>query len=94
MAVDGRKNSHRNGCGDVAGSDLPGVFGRLALFLKGVAEDAIDRSLSVGGGMNDEPVIFFQLGNPILDVSGGVAVGVLVGNSSDRAKKGRAHLGN
>ena len=34
----------------------------------------------------------FELGNPVLDVSGGVAVGVFVGNSSDSAKKGRAHL--
>jgi len=28
--------------------------------------------------MNDKPVIFFQLGDPALDVCGGVAVGALV----------------
>ena len=44
--------------------------------------------------MNDKRVILFQPGNPVLDISGGVAVGVLVGNTSDSAKKGRAHLGN
>jgi hypothetical protein len=44
--------------------------------------------------MDDEAVILFQLGNPVLDVGGGVAVGVFVGNASDSAEEGRAHLGD
>jgi hypothetical protein len=43
--------------------------------------------------MNDEPAILFQRGDPVLDVSSGVAVGALVGDAYDSAKKGRAHLG-
>jgi stage V sporulation protein SpoVS len=42
--------------------------------------------------MNDKSVIFFQCGNPVLDVSSGVAVGALVRNPGDGAKKGCAHL--
>ena len=71
--------------------DVGGVF--LCLFRKRGAEDGIHGFLCVGGGMNDEAVILFQLGNPVLDVGGGVAVGVLVGNARDGAEKGRAHLG-
>src|SRR5579863_4426625 len=56
-------------------------------------EDRIDCLLRVAGGMNDQPVIVLKLGNPLLDVSGGVAVGVLVGDACDSAKEGRAHLG-
>jgi hypothetical protein len=92
MAVGGRRNSHRTGCGDAADSGIPGVFCCLVLFFKRAAENQIHRSLRVGGGMNDEPVIFFQLGNPILDVSGRVAVDALVSDASNGAKKGRAHL--
>jgi hypothetical protein len=72
----------------------PCVFCCLGGFLEGVAEDAICRSLRVGSGMNDEPVIRFQLGNPVLDVNGGVAVGVLISNSSNSAEEGGSHLGD
>ena len=70
----------------------PCVFRCLGLLLKGVAEDAINRSLRVGGCMNDKSVIFSQRGDPVLDISSGVAFGALVGDPSDGAKKGRAHL--
>jgi len=93
MAVDRRSDIHRNGCGDAADSGIPGVFGCLLLFLKRAAEDQVHGSLRVGGCMNDEPVILFQRGDPVLDVGSGVAVGVLVGDAYDSAKKGRAHLG-
>ncbi len=63
------------------------------LFRKRGAEDGVHGSLSVGGGVNHEAVIFFQLGNPVLDVGGSVAVGVVVGNLGDGAKEGCAHLG-
>jgi hypothetical protein len=46
-----------------------------------------------GGGMNDEPVVFFQPGNPVLNVSGRVAVRLLAGDASDSEEKGRAHIG-
>jgi hypothetical protein len=39
--------------------------------------------------MSDEPVVLFQLSNPVQDVSGRVAVGVLVSNSSDSGEKPR-----
>jgi hypothetical protein len=37
--------------------------------------------------MNNEPVIWFQLSNPILNVGGGVAVGVLIGDACDGKKE-------
>ena len=64
MAVDRRSDVHRNGCGDAADSGIPGVFGRLVIFLKRAAKNQVHGSLRVGGGVNDEPVIFFQSGNP------------------------------
>jgi len=82
-AVDLRSDIHRNGCGDAADSGIPGVFGRLLLFLKRAAKNQVHGSLRVGGGMNDEAVIFFQLFDPVLDVCGGIAVGVLVSNASE-----------
>jgi hypothetical protein len=88
MAADRRSDVHRNGCGDTAGSGIPGLFGRLVLFLKRAAENKVHGSLRVGRCTNDEPVVLFQLGNPVLDVSGRVAVGVLVSNPCDGAKKG------
>ena len=93
MTVDRRSDIHRKGCGDAAVSGIPGVFGCLLLFLKRAAENQVHGSLRVGGCMNDEPVILFQRGDPVLDVSSGVAVGVLVGDAYDSEKKGRAHLG-
>jgi SNF2 family DNA or RNA helicase len=60
-AVDRRSDIHRNGCGDAADSGIPGVFGRLLLFLKRAAKNQVHGSLRVGGGMNDEAVILFQL---------------------------------
>ena len=93
MAVDRRSDIHRNGCGDAADSGIPGVFGCLLLFFKRTAENQVHGSLRVGGCMNDEPVIFLQRGNPVLDVSSGIAVSALVGDPSDSAKKGRTHLG-
>src|SRR5258708_32288205 len=92
MAVVRWSDIQRTGCGDAADSGIPGVFSRLILFLKRVAENQVHGSLRVGGGMNDEAVILFQLFNPVLDVCGGVAVGVLIGDASDSAKKGCAHL--
>ena len=91
-AADRRSDFHRNGCGDSADSGVPGVFGRLLLFLKCAAKNQVHGSLRVGGGMNDEAVILFQIFNPVLDVYGGVAVNVLVSNASDSAKKGCADL--
>src|SRR5947207_10714469 len=88
-----RDDIHGNGCGDAADSGIPGVFGCLLLFFKRAAENQVHGSLRVGGGMNDEPVIFLKRGNPVLNVSSGIAVGALVGDPSDGAKKGRAHLG-
>ena len=73
---------------DAADSGIPGVFGRLLLFLKRAAKNQVHGSLCVGSGMNDEAVILFQLFDPVLDVCGGV----LVSNASDSAKKGCAHL--
>ena len=93
MAAGCRNDIQGNGCGDAADSGIPGVFGCLLLFFKRAAENQVHGSLRVGGCMNDKPVIFFQRGNPVLDVSSGVAVGVLVGDAYDSAKKGRAHLG-
>ena len=49
------------------------------------AEDRIHGSLCVCGGMDDETVIFLQLGNPVLNVGRRVAVGVLVCNAGDCA---------
>jgi 3-oxoacyl-[acyl-carrier protein] reductase len=66
----------------------------IGLFLEGLSEDAIGGSLCVRSGMDDEAVILFQFGNPVLDVGGGVAVGLFVGNASDSAEEGRAHLGD
>jgi hypothetical protein len=43
-------------------------------------------------GMNNKPVICFQVGNPVPDVGDGVAVGVLLGDACDGTKKSRAHL--
>ena len=83
MAVDRWSDIRRNGCGDAADSDIPGVFARLVLFLKGADENQVHGSLCVGGGINDKVVILFQLFNPVLDVCGGVALGVLVSNASD-----------
>ena len=94
MAVVRRSDIYRNGCGDDAYSGFPGVFGCLVLFLKRAAENQVHGSLRVGGDMNDEAVILFQLFNPVLNVRGGVAVGVLVGNTGDSAKESCAHLGN
>jgi hypothetical protein len=51
--------------------------------------DAFHGSLRIGGCMNDEPVVLFQLSNPVLDVSGRVAVSMLVSNSSDSGDKPR-----
>jgi hypothetical protein len=62
------------------------VFCCLGLFLEGVADNAICRSLRIGGGMNDKPVMRLQLANPVLDVGCGVAVGMLVGNAGNAAK--------
>jgi len=70
--------------------DVGAVF---FLFRKRGAENGVHGSLSIGGGMDDEAVILFQLGNPVLDIGGGVTVGVFVGNLRDGAKKGCAHLG-
>jgi len=56
MAVDCWSNTHRNGCGDAADGGIPGVFSRLLLCLKRVAENQVHGSLRVGGGMNDEAV--------------------------------------
>ena len=92
MAVGRRSDIYRNGCGDAADSGIPDIFGRLLLFFKRAAEDAINRSLCVGGCMNDKAVVLFQLGNPVLNVSGRVAVGVFVGNSRDSTEEGSAHL--
>jgi len=36
--------------------------------------------------------VSFPFFNPVLDVCGGVAVGVVVGNTSDGAKKRSSHL--
>lgn len=92
MAVDRRSDIHRNGCGDAADSGIPDIFGRLVLFLKRGAENQVHGSLRVAGCMNDKPVIFFELLNPVLDVCSGVPVGVLVSDAYDSAKKSRAHL--
>ncbi len=81
MAVNCRSDIDRNGCGDAADSGIPGVFGCLVLFLKRAAENQVYGSLRVGGGMNDEPVSSSSFFNPVLDVCGGVAVGVFVGNA-------------
>jgi hypothetical protein len=94
MAVDRWSNIHRNGCGDAAYSGIPGVFGCLLPLLKGAAENQVRGSLRVGGGINDEAVILFQLFNPVLNVCGGIPVGVLVGDTGDGAKESCAHLGN
>jgi hypothetical protein len=75
-----------------ADSGIPVVFARLLLFLKRAAENQVHSSLRVGSGINDKPVILFQLLNPVLNVCGGVAVGVVVGNSRDSTEEGRAHL--
>jgi len=49
MAVDRRSDIHRNGCGDAAGSGIPGVFGCLLLFLKRAAENQVHgRPLNAG----------------------------------------------
>jgi hypothetical protein len=50
--------------------------------------------LRVGCGLNDQAVILLQLGNPVLDVCGGVAVGVLVDDTGDGAKEGGSRLSN
>ena len=76
MAIDRRSDSHRGG-----------VFGWLAFFLKHAAKNQVHGSLRVSGGMSNEPVILVQSGNPALNVSGCVAVGVLVGNLSDAQRK-------
>jgi hypothetical protein len=91
-AVARRSDIHHNGCGDAADSGILRVFGRLLLFLKRAAKNQVHGSLRVGGGMNDEAVILFQLFNSVLDVCGGVAVGVLIGNTSDSAKKSGSHF--
>jgi hypothetical protein len=78
-----------------SGSDRkrPGfLFRCLLLFFKCVAEDTINRSLGVGGCLNDKAVVLFQFGNPVLNVSGRVAVGMFVGNSCDSTEEGCAHL--
>jgi hypothetical protein len=90
----GRSDIHCNGCGDAADSGIPGVLGCLVLFLKRAVENHIHGSLRVGGGMNDEAVTLFQFFNPVLNVCGGVAVGILVGDTGDSAKESCAHLGN
>ena len=59
-----------------------------------IAKNAVSGALCVSGCMDDKAVVRFQLGNPVLDVSGGVAVGVLVGDARDGAKEGRSHLGD
>jgi len=87
MAVDRRSDTHCNGCGDTADSGIPGVFGCLVLFPKRAAENHVHGSLRVGSGMNDEAAIIFQLFNPVLNVCGGVAVGVLVGDTGDSTKE-------
>lgn len=92
MAIDRRSDIQCNGCGDAAESGIPGLFGCLVLFLKRAAKNQVHGSLRVRGGMNNEAVILFQLFNPILDVCGGVAVSVLVGNASDSAKESGSHL--
>ena len=90
MTVGCWSDIHRNGCGDAADSGISGVFG--CLLLKRAAKNQVHGSLRVGGSMNDEAVILFKLFNPVLDVCGGAAVGVLGSNASDSAKKGCAHL--
>jgi hypothetical protein len=67
----------------------PCVFYWLGRILEGVAENAIRRSLCLGGGMNDKPVIRLQFGNPVLDACGCVAVRVLISDARDSAEKGR-----
>ena len=62
--------------------------------LKGRAEDQIDGLLRVRCGLNDQVVVFLQLGNPVLEVSGGVAVGVFVGDTGNCGKEGGAHFGD
>lgn len=80
---------HTLTCKSALQRGTPGIIARLVLFLKCAAEDAIHSSLRVGGCVNDEPVILLQLCNPVLDVCGGVAVGILGSNASDGTKKGR-----
>ena len=75
-------------------SGIPGVFVYLILFLKRASENQVNGSLRISGGMNNEPIVLFQLCNPILNVCSGIAVGVLVGDTGDCAKEGCAHLGN
>jgi hypothetical protein len=57
--------------------------GTLSLFLTVVTKDTIRCFLRVRGSMNDKPVIFFQPGNSVLDISGRISVGVLVSNASE-----------
>ena len=57
-----------------------------------MAEDQIDGLLRVRCGLNDQAVILLQLGNPVLEVSGGVAVGVFVGDTSNCGEEGCSHF--
>jgi hypothetical protein len=47
--VDRRSEIHRNGCGDAADGDIPGVFGCLVLFLKRAAENHIHGLAKIHG---------------------------------------------
>lgn len=94
MTADCRKDIHCNGREDAAYSGILGVFARLLLVLKRAAENQVYGSLRIGGDMNDEPAVLFQLFNPVLNVCGGVAICVLIGDTCDSAKESCTHLGN
>ena len=55
----------------------------FAFALEGCAEDQINGLLRVRCGLDDQAVILLQLGNPVLEISGGVAVGVFVGDTGN-----------
>src|SRR5947207_11297528 len=73
------------------GFDGRGAAARGRLWLtftfKTCPENGVDSLLCVGCGMDDQAVIVLELRNPVLDVCGGIAVGVLVGDTGDGAKK-------
>ena len=44
--------------------------------------------------MQHQPVVCMEFGYPVLEVCGGVAIGVLVGDTGESAQKRRAYLGD
>ncbi len=74
----------KRGCAGIVGASLS-FLGVLAF--EAVAGDEVNGALCAGRCLHDQAVVLLQLAYPVLDVSGGILLGVLRGDTGDGTKE-------